>query len=155
MAKTVGQQTVLEVKEEEDCVPIIANLLDGQRILELGSGWGSLTLWMAANYRRSHITAVSNSASQRAWIEAQVLDRGLDNVTVILIAIDEQKVRVEKRTKKYEDTVVFDTSGGTIKVVPVKDAPPPTPAVTDKDADKDKEKPKEAAGDPTSEPKQS
>ena len=57
--------------------------LNGQRILELGCGWGSLTLWMAANYRRSHITAVSNSASQRAWIEARVLDRGLDNVTVI------------------------------------------------------------------------
>ena len=60
-----------------------AGLVDGQRILELGCGWGSLTVWMAANYRRSHITAVSNSASQRAWIEAQVLDRGLDNVTVI------------------------------------------------------------------------
>jgi cyclopropane-fatty-acyl-phospholipid synthase len=60
-----------------------AGLTDGQRVLELGCGWGSLTLWMAANYRRSHITAVSNSASQRAWIEAQVVDRGLDNVTVI------------------------------------------------------------------------
>ena len=60
-----------------------AGLANGQRILELGCGWGSLTLWMAANYRRSHITAVSNSASQRAWIEAQALDRGLDNVTVI------------------------------------------------------------------------
>ena len=60
-----------------------AGLADGQRILELGCGWGSLTLWMAAHYRRSHVTAVSNSASQRTWIEAQVLERGLDNVTVI------------------------------------------------------------------------
>ena len=60
-----------------------AGLVDGQRILELGCGWGSLTLWMAANYRRSHVTAVSNSASQRAWIEAQARARGLANVTVI------------------------------------------------------------------------
>ena len=60
-----------------------AGLADGQRILELGCGWGSLTLWMAAHYRRSHVTAVSNSASQRAWIEAQARERGLNNVTVI------------------------------------------------------------------------
>jgi protein phosphatase len=55
---------------------------------------------------------------------------GLDNVTVILIAIDEKKAgaRVEKRVKKYEDTLVFETSGGTIKILPVKDTPPPASA---------------------------
>ena len=60
-----------------------AGLADGQRILELGCGWGSLTLWMAEHYRGSRITAVSNSSSQRAWIERQARARGLDNVTVI------------------------------------------------------------------------
>jgi cyclopropane-fatty-acyl-phospholipid synthase len=60
-----------------------AQLADGQRILELGCGWGSLTLWMAQHYPRSSITAVSNSASQREWIESQARRRGLDNVTVI------------------------------------------------------------------------
>lgn len=60
-----------------------AELSDGQRILELGCGWGSLTLWMAERYPRSSITAVSNSVSQRLYIEAQCLARGFCNVSVI------------------------------------------------------------------------
>lgn len=59
-----------------------AQLADGQKILELGCGWGSLTLWMAAQYPGSTIHAVSNSHSQRAHIESQARSRGLDNVTV-------------------------------------------------------------------------
>ena len=59
-----------------------ALLEDGQTILELGCGWGSLTLWMAAQYPGSTILAVSNSHSQRAHIEAQARQRGLTNVTV-------------------------------------------------------------------------
>jgi protein phosphatase len=46
---------------------------------------------------------------------------GLDNVTVILIAIDEKKADVPKKVKKYEDTVVFDTSGGTLKILATKE----------------------------------
>ncbi|WCM94466.1 cyclopropane-fatty-acyl-phospholipid synthase family protein [Acidovorax sp. NCPPB 2350] len=60
-----------------------ADLQNGQQILELGCGWGSLTLWMAAHYPSSQITAVSNSHSQREFIEAQALLRGLHNVRVI------------------------------------------------------------------------
>ena len=60
-----------------------AELADGQQILELGCGWGSLTLWMAAQYPGSQITAVSNSASQRQFILAQARERGLANVEVI------------------------------------------------------------------------
>jgi cyclopropane-fatty-acyl-phospholipid synthase len=60
-----------------------AGLADGQEILELGCGWGSLTLWMAAHYRGSRITAVSNSSSQRAWIESEARQRNLTNVQVI------------------------------------------------------------------------
>lgn len=60
-----------------------ARLADGDRILELGCGWGSLTLFMAARYPRARITAVSNSASQRAFIEGQARERGLSNITVI------------------------------------------------------------------------
>ncbi len=56
-----------------------AGLMDGQTILELGCGWGSLTLWMAEHYPHSRITAISNSLSQRAYIEAQVRERGLQN----------------------------------------------------------------------------
>ena len=60
-----------------------AGLVDGQQVLELGCGWGSLTLWMAERYPASHITALSNSASQREYIEAQAAGRGLANVRVI------------------------------------------------------------------------
>ena len=60
-----------------------AELADGQRVLELGCGWGSLTLWMAQRYRSSSITAISNSQSQRAHIEAEAQARGLTNVRVL------------------------------------------------------------------------
>lgn len=46
-------------------------------ILELGCGWGSLTLWMAEHYPNATITAVSNSASQRAFIGAEAARRGV------------------------------------------------------------------------------
>ncbi|WMD21520.1 cyclopropane-fatty-acyl-phospholipid synthase family protein [Achromobacter seleniivolatilans] len=62
---------------------IRAELADGQRILELGCGWGSLTLWMAERYPHARITAVSNSASQRLHIQHQCQQRGLNNVEVI------------------------------------------------------------------------
>jgi cyclopropane-fatty-acyl-phospholipid synthase len=60
-----------------------AGLADGQRILELGCGWGSLSLWMAAAFPNARITAVSNSSSQRAFILARAQERGLGNLEVI------------------------------------------------------------------------
>jgi cyclopropane-fatty-acyl-phospholipid synthase len=60
-----------------------AALADGERILELGCGWGSLTLFMAARYPRARITAVSNSNSQREYILGQARERGLTNVEVL------------------------------------------------------------------------
>ncbi|MEM7454959.1 MAG: cyclopropane-fatty-acyl-phospholipid synthase family protein [Planctomycetota bacterium] len=61
-----------------------AGIEDGQNILELGCGWGSLTLWMAEHYPDANITAVSNSASQREYILAQAKSRGIDrNLEVI------------------------------------------------------------------------
>lgn len=66
-----------------------AELADGQNILELGCGWGSLSLWMAERYRNSHITAVSNSAPQRRFIEAEAASRGLTNLRVITADMNE------------------------------------------------------------------
>jgi cyclopropane-fatty-acyl-phospholipid synthase len=60
-----------------------AELADGQDVLDLGCGWGSLTLWMASRYPASRVTAVSNSTTQREHIEKQAAVRGLDNVTVL------------------------------------------------------------------------
>ena len=59
-----------------------AGLADGQTVLELGCGWGSLTLFMAARYPASRIVAVSNSHAQRGRIEALARERGLANVEV-------------------------------------------------------------------------
>lgn len=59
-----------------------AGLADGQRILEIGCGWGSLTLWMAERYPNARIVAVSNSAGQRRWIEARARALGLANLEV-------------------------------------------------------------------------
>jgi cyclopropane-fatty-acyl-phospholipid synthase len=60
-----------------------ATLENGQQILELGCGWGSLTLWMAQHYPASNIIAVSNSNSQREYIMQQAEIRSLFNVRVI------------------------------------------------------------------------
>ncbi len=60
-----------------------ARLADGQAILELGCGWGSLTLWMAENYPRARITGVSHSRTQREHILAEAGQRGLANVEII------------------------------------------------------------------------
>ncbi len=60
-----------------------AGLADGMRILELGCGWGSLTLWMAARFPASRITAVSNSAPQGRFIRQRAAARGLTNIEVV------------------------------------------------------------------------
>lgn len=60
-----------------------AELADGMRILELGCGWGSLTLWMAERFPNARILGVSNSASQREHILGQCAKRGLDNVEIL------------------------------------------------------------------------
>jgi cyclopropane-fatty-acyl-phospholipid synthase len=60
-----------------------ADLANGQEVLELGCGWGSLSLWMAAHYPGSRITAVSNSRPQRAYILAAAEQAGLRNLDVI------------------------------------------------------------------------
>ncbi len=66
-----------------------ARLTDGQRILELGCGWGSLSLWMAERYPHATIVAVSNSASQKRFIDAAAAGRGLRNLTVATADMNE------------------------------------------------------------------
>jgi len=76
-----------------------AELADNQAILELGCGWGSLTLWMAERYPNATIVAVSNSADQRRFILDRAESRGLTNIEVLTcdmneFAIDRQFDRV-------------------------------------------------------------
>ena len=66
-----------------------AELADGTKILELGCGWGSLTLSMARRFPNSQILALSNSAPQRQFIEGRALAEGLRNVNVITRNIEQ------------------------------------------------------------------
>jgi cyclopropane-fatty-acyl-phospholipid synthase len=59
-----------------------ARLADGQRVLDLGCGWGSFALWAAARYPNSRVTAVSNSREQRAFIEQAAAARGIANLEI-------------------------------------------------------------------------
>jgi cyclopropane-fatty-acyl-phospholipid synthase len=60
-----------------------ARLEDGQDILELGCGWGSLSLYMARRYPASRVLALSNSRSQKQFIDDQAAQRGLRNLDVV------------------------------------------------------------------------
>ena len=72
----VAEQEMLRVTCER------ADLHDGMEILELGCGWGSLSLFMAERFPHSKILAVSNSASQRKFILDQAASRGISNLVV-------------------------------------------------------------------------
>ncbi len=78
-------KSTLQEAEEEALRQTVehAGLADGQSILELGCGWGSLSLWMARRFPRSEITAVSNSQSQRQYIEGEAVACRLKNLSVV------------------------------------------------------------------------
>ncbi|MDX1498259.1 MAG: cyclopropane-fatty-acyl-phospholipid synthase family protein [Woeseiaceae bacterium] len=61
-----------------------AGIEDGMRVLDMGCGWGSLSLWIAERYPGSEVVSVSNSRSQRDFIEARAEERGLDNIEVLV-----------------------------------------------------------------------
>jgi cyclopropane-fatty-acyl-phospholipid synthase len=77
--------TTLQEAEEEALRQTIehAGLADGQTILDLGCGWGALSLWVARQFPHAKVTAVSNSQSQRAYIEEMAQSRGLTNLRVV------------------------------------------------------------------------
>jgi cyclopropane-fatty-acyl-phospholipid synthase len=60
-----------------------AGLADGQDILELGCGWGSLSLYLAEKFPRARITGVSNSRTQREYIEGEARRRSLTNLRIL------------------------------------------------------------------------
>src|SRR5689334_8922634 len=77
--------STLQEAEEEALRQTVANadLQDGQSILELGCGWGSLCLWIARQFPHAQVTAVSNSHLQRRTIEDEAIARGLANLSVV------------------------------------------------------------------------
>lgn len=79
----VAEERALSATGEHAC------LADGQDILELGCGWGSLSLWMARKFPNARIMSVSNSASQRQFIAARARAENLGNLTVITADMNE------------------------------------------------------------------
>jgi cyclopropane-fatty-acyl-phospholipid synthase len=83
-----------------------ASLADGQSILELGCGWGALSLEIAGLFPHAEITAVSNSGSQRAHIEGEALKAGLRNLRVI--TADMNRFEPEARFDRIVSVEMFE-----------------------------------------------
>jgi cyclopropane-fatty-acyl-phospholipid synthase len=62
-----------------------AGVMDGMSIVDLGCGWGSLSLYLGARYPNCTITGISNSHSQREYILGQAKERGVNNVSIITV----------------------------------------------------------------------
>ena len=104
-----GRETLDQAEEAMlDLYCTRGELADGQDILELGCGWGSLTIWMAQRYPRARITAVSNSRLQRAHIQRRCRELDLTNVRVITADVN----RLELDAAQFDRCVEFRGASG-------------------------------------------
>lgn len=79
-----GKETLAEAEEAMLRLYVErAQIADGQNILELGCGWGSLSLWLAERFPRARILGVSHSRTQKAYIDHEAARRGLRNLTIL------------------------------------------------------------------------
>ena len=83
-----------------------ADLEDGQDILELGCGWGGISLWMASHYPKARIVSVSNSANQREFILARAKELGLDNLEVL--KCDMNDLKIERQYDRVVSVEMFE-----------------------------------------------
>jgi cyclopropane-fatty-acyl-phospholipid synthase len=83
-----------------------AELKDGMNILELGCGWGSLSLFMAHKYPNATITGVSNSTTQKEYIDSEAEKRGLNNLTII--TADMNSFTIDKKFERVVSVEMFE-----------------------------------------------
>jgi cyclopropane-fatty-acyl-phospholipid synthase len=103
----IGTETLDEAEEKMLALTCgRAQIINGMDILELGCGWGSLTLWMAERYPGSRITAVSNSRPQREFIKGRCRELGFPNVEVI--TADMNHFDTEKRFDRVVSVEMFE-----------------------------------------------
>ncbi len=89
-----------------ECYGERARLADGQRVLDLGCGWGSFSLWAAAQFPNSRFTAVSNSASQKEFIDGRARAAGLTNLEVI--TCDVNKLELDEEFDRIVTVEMFE-----------------------------------------------
>jgi len=83
-----------------------AELHHGQDVLELGCGWGSLSLYMSSKYPASRFTVVSNSTTQKAYIDQAARDRGISNLQVI--TADMNTFQIEQQFDRVVSVEMFE-----------------------------------------------
>lgn len=94
---------------ENDMLEITCNraeLKDGQDVLELGCGWGSLSLFMAKKYPKSSFTVVSNSRTQKLYIDEQAKQRGINNLSVLTVNIND--FTIDKKFDRVVSVEMFE-----------------------------------------------
>ena len=120
-------EDTLSLRQSEEDMLIMslerAGIQNGMEVLDLGCGWGSFTLYAAENFPGASFTAVSNSASQKAFILNKASERGLTNIDVITADIndfdsDKQfdrivSVEMFEHVRNYQ--VLFDRVHGWLK----------------------------------------
>jgi len=102
-----GAQTLAEAEEAALAATAAhAGLADGQSILELGCGWGSLSLWMARRFPNARIQAVSNSISQGLSIRQRATTEGLVNLEVL--TVDMNALKPEAKFDRIVSVEMFE-----------------------------------------------
>ncbi len=94
---------------EDDMLELTCNraeLKDGQEVLELGCGWGSLSLFMAKKFPKSNFTVVSNSRTQKLHIDEQAKQRSITNLTVITVNIND--FTIDKKFDRVVSVEMFE-----------------------------------------------
>lgn len=102
--------TDLDQAEEQSLQRVCANarIENGQRILDLGCGWGSLTVWLAEHYPASKIVAVSNSTRQRAAILEKLAQRNLSNVEVLTLDVGKSELLQLQQREPFDRVVSIE-----------------------------------------------
>jgi len=83
-----------------------AELVNGQHVLELGCGWGSLSLFMAARYPESKFKVVSNSRTQKQHIDKEAKKRNIQNLTVI--TADMNSFQIDEKFDRVVSVEMFE-----------------------------------------------
>ena len=104
-----AEDNMLEIYSER------AQITDGMNILDIGCGWGSLSLFLAQKYPKSEITGVSNSSSQKIFIDSVASERNISNLNIITRDIND--FRTEEKYDRILSIEMFEHTKNTKKLM--------------------------------------